>query len=92
MAKAKCKYCGAEIEWRRLESGKWVPLDPHMPDVRHKCNPYYEKKIMVTCTSCGRIPEDEVEFRNIEEDMQGKDVLTFKCPKCGEVRSSHRLG
>jgi len=37
------------------------------------------------------VEESEVEFENIEEDMQGRDVLTFKCPECGKSHTSHRL-
>lgn len=25
---AKCKTCGAKINWLRLKSGKWNPVDP----------------------------------------------------------------
>jgi hypothetical protein len=52
----------------------------------------YRKIIYVTCRECGRMDEDKVEFINIEEDIQGKDVLTFRCPECKEVRKSYRLG
>ena len=38
------------------------------------------------------VPEDQVEFLNIEEDFEGRDVLTFKCPVCGERHQSHRFG
>jgi len=87
---AKCKYCGLPIEWRRLQNGKWVPLDPEMPDVRHQCK--FERKVQVRCSKCDAwIEEELVEFRNIEEDMQGKDILTFKCPECKTVQKSHRV-
>ena len=38
------------------------------------------------------IPEDDVKMVNIQEDMQGRDLLTFICPECGEVHESYRLG
>ena len=88
----KCKYCGDAIEWRRLENGKWVPLDPKMPDVRHQCN-FRRKIISVHCSKCNAwIEEESVEFVNIEEDFQGKDMLTFICPKCKTTQKSHRVG
>lgn len=36
---------------------------------------------------------EEVEFLNVEEDIQGRDILTFRCPKTEEVvQSPVRLG
>lgn len=34
---------------------------------------------------------DEVETLDIEEDAEGKDVVTFKCPLCNQTRKSHVL-
>lgn len=31
---------------------------------------------------------DNVEFLNIEEDFQGRDVMTFGCPMCGNHHKS----
>lgn len=31
---------------------------------------------------------EDVKFLNIEEDVQGRDVMTFECPKCGESHKS----
>jgi DNA-directed RNA polymerase subunit M/transcription elongation factor TFIIS len=39
-----------------------------------------------------RVSEDAVKFINIEEDMQGRDVLTFECPICKQEHCSLRLG
>ena len=51
-------------------------------------------KIIYLVQPCNgdRIPEDEVDCTNIEEDMQGRDVVTFDCPNCGEEDTSLRLG
>lgn len=50
-------------------------------------------KIVVNAPCQSRkIPEDSVEFIDIEEDFQGKDILTYKCPLCGEEHRSYRLG
>jgi len=39
----------------------------------------------VICPDCGnRWNAEEVEFINIEEDIQGYDVMTFICPECDE--------
>lgn len=53
----------------------------------------WEKKINVHCSTCPRwIDEKQVEFINIEEDIQGHDILTFKCPKCNTEQKSKRFG
>jgi len=36
------------------------------------------------------IDEVDVEFVDISEDIQGRDLLKFKCPLCGEVHESLR--
>ena len=53
----------------------------------------YRKKIYVRCKTCDEwIDEDTTEFVNIEEDFQGRDILTFKCPKCKTKSESLRRG
>ena len=47
--------------------------------------------VMLECTS-DKVPEKEVDATNIEEDMMGRDVLTFDCPNCGEEHKSLRFG
>ncbi len=37
------------------------------------------------------MPESEVEILDIEEDIIGQDLLTFKCPECGEVHKAYRI-
>jgi len=50
-------------------------------------------KVIVTCQQATEYLEtEEVEFLNIEEDMQGRDVMTFKCPLCGEIHKSLVFG
>lgn len=48
-------------------------------------------KVMTSCTEQW-IDETIVEFLNIEEDIQGRDILTFKCPLCHETHRSLRVG
>lgn len=52
----------------------------------------YERPIMVTL-SCVQeaVPESLVAIENIEEDFQGRDVITFICPECGETHKSLRF-
>jgi hypothetical protein len=38
-----------------------------------------------------KIDEREVETIDIEEDFQGRDILTFKCPECGKTHRSLRF-
>ena len=60
-------------------------LDEHIEDWR--------PAIKVMCGKCKDwIPEDETEFLDIEEDIQGADVLTFKCPHCKTTQKSRRYG
>jgi len=46
-------------------------------------------RIEVRCPNCRKDHDErKVEFLNIEEDIQGRDVLMFVCPACGsEVKS-----
>jgi endogenous inhibitor of DNA gyrase (YacG/DUF329 family) len=49
------------------------------------------RTIEVTCTVCKKTHDEaNVEFVNIEEDFEGRDVLTFVCPGCGETVKSKR--
>lgn len=52
----------------------------------------YQKTITVRCPKCGWMDEKDVKFINIEEDMMGRDVLTFECPTCKMTRKSNRHG
>ena len=54
---------------------------------------YFKPTIRVYCHTCEEwIDESTVEFLNIEEDMYGRDKMTFKCPECGEESKSLRVG
>jgi len=53
----------------------------------------FEPKVKVICPTCKNLfNEDDVAFVNIEEDIQGRDVLTFECPICKEPKKAYRLG
>ena len=53
----------------------------------------FERPIYVNL-SCiqDKINEKEVESIDICEDFQGRDLVTFKCPECGEIHKSYRFG
>ena len=53
----------------------------------------FQKSITVRCSNCNRWwAEEKTEFINIEEDFEGADILTFKCPKCKTEQKSRRIG
>lgn len=53
----------------------------------------YQKKITVLCQHCKeRHDERKVKFLNIEEDIQGRDRMTFECPTCKKRSTSFRFG
>ena len=47
--------------------------------------------VMLACTQ-DKIDERMVKFIDIQEDIQGRDVLTFQCPKCNRTHTSLRFG
>ena len=47
--------------------------------------------LMLPCTQGERILESDVHLTNIEEDIQGRDVVTFDCPRCGHEHRSLRF-
>lgn len=49
-----------------------------------------EVEVFLECSG-DYIPEHEVEFLNIEEDFEGRDIMTFKCPECGKNHKSLRF-
>lgn len=60
-----------------------------------KSKPYEEYRrpirVHLPCTD-EWVEESDVEVANIEEDIQGRDVLTFRCPVCAEYHKSLRVG
>lgn len=44
------------------------------------------RETFVLCKSCGEQHNtSDVEFLDIEEDIQGHDVMTFRCPTTEQV-------
>ncbi len=39
-----------------------------------------------------QVDEQTIQVENIEEDFQGRDLLTFRCNSCGELHKSFRIG
>lgn len=53
----------------------------------------YNRRIVIRLPCTGEeVDETDVELVDISEDMQGRDVVTFKCPHCAEYHKSHRMG
>ena len=49
--------------------------------------------IRVYCSRCKeQFDENNVKFLDIAEDFQGRDLLTFECPKCKTTQESLRVG
>lgn len=54
---------------------------------------YTERKVTVYCNTCKEwINEETTGFLDIAEDIQGRDLMSFRCPKCKEVSTSYRRG
>lgn len=50
----------------------------------------YKKEAYVYCTECQeQHTVKEVTFINIEEDFQGRDLLTFQCPYTSREQKSN---
>lgn len=50
-------------------------------------------QVLLKCEKSGMtkyewLDVEDVKFLNIEEDVQGRDVMTFECPICGESHKS----
>jgi len=48
-------------------------------------------RVLLECTGDWR-DETTVQLLNIEEDMEGRDVVTFVCPACKQQHRSLRRG
>ena len=64
-----------------LEYATMSLVEENMAQVLLKC----EKSAM---TEYEWVDVEDVKFLNIEEDVQGRDVMTFECPNCGESHKS----
>jgi hypothetical protein len=62
------------------------------PEIWNNWEDYAPKAHVIL--SCNRAyhDADDVEFLDISEDIQGRDIMTFTCPVCGETHSSFVLG
>jgi len=54
----------------------------------------FHERIIKVLLDCSRemVDEQTVKVENIEEDLHGRDVLTFTCPACGQQHQSLRFG
>jgi hypothetical protein len=53
---------------------------------------WYETVWVMTPCRNEWVSEELVEFIDISEDIQGRDLLTYKCPFCAETHTSLRCG
>ena len=52
-----------------------------------------QKFIVVYCKECNEwMGENITKIKNIKEDSQGREFLTFECPECKTTQKSHRVG
>lgn len=47
--------------------------------------------VILTCNK-ERVPVEFVEFLDVNEDVSGRDIMTFVCPVCGSNHQSLILG
>ena len=53
----------------------------------------YERKITVLCSNCHvRHNEEDVDIKNISENIMGEDVVSFTCINCNKETESRRYG
>jgi hypothetical protein len=64
-------------------------LDPSALDAWPEYDP--EPTVLLSCC-WEHAPQSEVTFLDIAEDPQGRDVLTFVCPRCHRYHTSHIFG
>lgn len=52
---------------------------------------YGEPRYRCFCSTCKEMKDtnDDVEFLDIAEDFDGRDLMTFRCRACGEVQQSN---
>ena len=65
-------------------------LDNHITG--HYGEDQFRRVQLIQSCNLERINEEDVDCLNIEEDIQGRDIVTFKCPNCNEEHKSVRLG
>ena len=54
---------------------------------------YSKPQPKVHCSNCPAfINKYDVTIANIEEDIQGVDLVTFMCPKCKTIQKSNIFG
>ena len=48
------------------------------------------RRIWVHCSECSERKDAlKVEFVNVEEDIQGRDIMTFKCYDCETTQKAY---
>lgn len=82
---------GQAIEWCVYNS---VPYEGEKPDSENIASTdLFERKIWVSCPTCGMDYDESdpaLKIEGIEEDVQGRDLLTFTCPEGHKCKSLRR--
>ena len=91
---------GSDDDWEVIGSGQisLIDVDDHDDDdffnddvpLDGTCI-VRESFVYQVCTS-SRVPFPSVEFLDISEDIQGRDVVTYRCPACGQKHTSFVIG
>lgn len=93
--------CVADYHWSYDEEEGPEDLDRDVDDASEDVDQFIrdldaspaESPVLLTLSCSGdRVDESAVEFLDVEEDFQGRDLVTFRCPACGETHQSYRLG
>jgi hypothetical protein len=48
----------------------------------------FKRVMFVMCAYCSTHDVKHVEFLNIEEDIEGRDIMTYRCPTTQDVQRS----
>ena len=66
----------------------------HSPAIPNGCESCatVEPSQVVICENCGYQNVQSVDFLNIQEDIQGRDLMTFVCNECQQEQRSYVLG
>lgn len=76
---SKCRKCGAEIEFRRMKSGKYMPVDPDR-------KPYREGGNEIFITESGETVRGGEPFGTEPADGYGYTPHWATCPNADEFR------
>lgn len=69
-----------------------MPSNADQDDVLELAGTYGLRRVEVYCARCCQwSDEHDVQFENVEEDFQGRDLVEFICPHCHTHQKSVRI-